>query len=151
MKLVASAQVWAVLAERVFKGSRVLPASQPAGTLLSVAPPVNRLNVIGMVVSPCSSHTTGVDIVRHDIAVIAELLLAAGADAILRCNLSVRELPHFSVRTDLPRSARVLRIINAADTQSQLLLERLIFLYFLQNRGWLNQDHRYLVCLSDNY
>jgi hypothetical protein len=33
----------------------------------------------------------------------------------------------------------------AAYTQSQLLLERLIFLYFLQNRGWLNQDHRYLA------
>jgi hypothetical protein len=30
-------------------------------------------------------------------------------------------------------------------TQSQLLLERLIFLYFLQNRGWLNQEHRYLA------
>ena len=32
-----------------------------------------------------------------------------------------------------------------AYTQSQLLLERLIFLYFLQNRGWLNQEHRYLA------
>ena len=37
--------------------------------------------------------------------------------------------------------------LSSADayTQSQLLLERLIFLYFLQNRGWLNQEHRYLV------
>jgi len=31
-----------------------------------------------------------------------------------------------------------------AYTQAQLLLERLIFLYFLQNRGWLSQDRRYL-------
>jgi hypothetical protein len=31
-----------------------------------------------------------------------------------------------------------------AYTQSQLLLERLIFLYFLQNRGWLNQERHYL-------
>ncbi len=31
-----------------------------------------------------------------------------------------------------------------AYTQSQLLLERLIFLYFLQNRGWLNRDRHYL-------
>jgi len=31
-----------------------------------------------------------------------------------------------------------------AYSQAQLLLERLIFLYFLQNRGWLNQDGRYL-------
>lgn len=31
-----------------------------------------------------------------------------------------------------------------AYTQSQLLLERMIFLYFLQNRGWLNQERGYL-------
>lgn len=34
---------------------------------------------------------------------------------------------------------------GAAYTESQLLLERLIFLYFLQNRGWLNRDRRYLL------
>jgi hypothetical protein len=33
----------------------------------------------------------------------------------------------------------------AAYTQAQLLLERLIFLYFLQNRGWLDQDRHYLL------
>jgi hypothetical protein len=32
-----------------------------------------------------------------------------------------------------------------AYTQAQLLLERLIFLYFLQNRGWLNQDRSFLL------
>jgi hypothetical protein len=32
-----------------------------------------------------------------------------------------------------------------AYTRSQLLLERLIFLYFLQNRGWLNQQRDYLI------
>jgi hypothetical protein len=31
-----------------------------------------------------------------------------------------------------------------AYTQAQLLLERLIFLYFLQNRGWLNQEPHFL-------
>jgi hypothetical protein len=31
-----------------------------------------------------------------------------------------------------------------AYTQAQLLLERLIFLYFLQNRGWLDQERRYM-------
>jgi hypothetical protein len=35
-----------------------------------------------------------------------------------------------------------------AYTRSQLLLERLIFLYFLQNRGWLNQRRNYLL---DNF
>lgn len=35
-----------------------------------------------------------------------------------------------------------------AHTKSQLLLERLIFLYYLQNRGWLNQQRDYLF---DNF
>jgi hypothetical protein len=38
-----------------------------------------------------------------------------------------------------------------AYTQSQLLLERLIFLYFLQNRGWLNRDRRYLLSAFQQY
>ncbi len=38
-----------------------------------------------------------------------------------------------------------------AYTQSQLLLERLIFLYFLQNRGWLNQDRHYLPAHVKDY
>lgn len=38
------------------------------------------------------------------------------------------------------------QILSSAEayTQSQLLLERMIFLYFLQNRGWLNQERGYL-------
>src|SRR5438128_1051161 len=32
-----------------------------------------------------------------------------------------------------------------AFTQAQLLIERLLFLYFAQNRGWLNQDPEYLI------
>ena len=47
-----------------------------------------------------------------------------------------------SVKSDL-EEFQGLRSAEAY-TQAQLLLERLIFLYFLQNRGWLNQDRRYL-------
>lgn len=32
-----------------------------------------------------------------------------------------------------------------------MLLERLIFLYFLQNRGWLNRDRRYLLSAFQQY
>ncbi len=50
-----------------------------------------------------------------------------------------------AIKTDLEEYQRP--IINSAEayTQAQLLLERLIFLYFLQNRGWLNQDDRFLL------
>src|SRR5213078_1322751 len=32
-----------------------------------------------------------------------------------------------------------------AFTQAQLLIERLVFLYFAQNRGWLNQESDHLI------
>ena len=43
--------------------------------------------------------------------------------------------------------------LSASDayTQAQLLLERLIFLYFLQNRGWLNQDQKFLPGEFEKY
>jgi hypothetical protein len=77
---------------------------------------MNSLNVIGMIVPPGSSHTTRADVVGNDIAVVGETLPAQSADAILCLNLFVHQLPHLGVRTNLPISARVLRIINAADT-----------------------------------
>jgi len=46
------------------------------------------------------------------------------------------------IKTDLEETQKLKSA--EAYTQAQLLLERLIFLYFLQNRGWLNQDRRYL-------
>src|SRR5262249_46730923 len=47
-----------------------------------------------------------------------------------------------AIKRDLESNMGLLS--GAAYTKSQLLLERLIFLYFLQNRGWLNRDRHYL-------
>ena len=47
-----------------------------------------------------------------------------------------------AIKTDLEKFQELSSA--QAYTQAQLLLERLIFLYFLQNRGWLNQDRQYL-------
>src|SRR4051794_4619712 len=63
--------------------------SSPAGSLFSVGPPVGRLDVVGMIIPPRSSHSTGIDVVRNDVAVIRELSLAESAQAILRRDLSV--------------------------------------------------------------
>ena len=73
-----------------------------------------------MIVPPRSSHPSWADVVRYDVAVVGEPFLAEGADAILRRNLSVHQLPHLSIGTDLPISARVLGIVNAADSQLAL-------------------------------
>jgi hypothetical protein len=77
---------------------------------------VDRLDVVGMIVSPRSSHSTGADVIRDDVGAVGELSFAKGADAILCRNLLVHQLPHLGVRAKLPIAARVLRIVNAADT-----------------------------------
>ena len=41
--------------------------SLSARSLFPVAPPVDRLNIFRMVVSPCSSHTAGTNMVGHDV------------------------------------------------------------------------------------
>jgi hypothetical protein len=56
-----------------------------------------RLNVVGMIVSPRSSHSTGIDVVGNDVAVVGEPFLAEGADAILRSNPSVHQFSHLGI------------------------------------------------------
>ena len=93
------------------------PTSPSARSLFPVAPPVDSLNVVRMIVTPRSSHPSWADVVRYDVAVVGEPFLAEGADAILRRNLSVHQLPHLSIGTDLPISARVLGIVDTTDSQ----------------------------------
>src|SRR4029079_7324919 len=48
-----------------------------------------------------------------------------------------------AIKDDLQRNDKLAS--GVAYTKSQLLLERLIFLYFLQNRGWLNRQRDFLI------
>lgn len=77
---------------------------------------MNRLDVVGMIVPPRSSHSTWIDVVRNDIAVIRELPLAEGAHTVLGGDLPVRQFPHFGVGADLSISAWVLGIVNTPNS-----------------------------------
>jgi hypothetical protein len=77
---------------------------------------VDRLNVVGMIVPPCSTHAPRADVIRYDVAVVSEPLPAEGADSILRRNLSVHQFPHFGIRTKFPVAAGMMGIIDAADS-----------------------------------
>ncbi len=70
-----------------------------------------------MVISPRSSHAPWADMVRHNVAIVGEPFLAESADAILRRNLCVYQLPHLGVRADLPEPSWVLRIIDPSNSQ----------------------------------
>ena len=62
----------------------------------------------------------GINVVGDYVGVIGELLVAEGAYAILRSNLSVHQLTHLRVRADLTIAARVIRIVDPADSQLPL-------------------------------
>src|ERR1035438_1323646 len=89
--------------------------SPSARSLFPIAPPVNRLNVFRMVVSPCPSHAAGINMVRHNVAVICEPLLAESAKAILRNDLPFEELPHFTVGAEFPVPSGMMRIFRSAE------------------------------------
>ena len=69
-----------------------------------------------MVVPPRSSHSSGIDVVGHDIAVITERLVAKGAYAILGDYLAIKKLSHFAVGAKFPVSPGVLRILDASNS-----------------------------------
>jgi len=94
--------------------------SPSARSLFPVAPPVNGLNIFRMIVSPRSSHTTGMDVVGHHVAALGEPLLAEGAESILLGDLPVEELPHFAVGPKFPVSPGKMRVFNAPNSHLAL-------------------------------
>jgi hypothetical protein len=74
---------------------------------------MNRLNVFRVVVPPCPSHAAGMDMVRYDVAIGGEPFFAESTEPILRCDLPVEKLPHFSIGAEVPVSPWMMRIFNA--------------------------------------
>jgi hypothetical protein len=87
-----------------------------ARSLFSIAPPVNCLNIIRMVISPGSSHASGVDVVRHDVVVVGELHIAECAFPALFDNLEVEQPPHLRVGAEFAVSPRMIGVFNPLDT-----------------------------------
>ena len=75
------------------------------------------LDVFRMVISPGSSHSFRVSVVRHDVAVIREFLVADCAFPVLLDDLSVQQLPHLGWRPKFAISPRVVRIFDALNTK----------------------------------
>jgi len=81
-------------------------------SLLAIAPPVDRPNVVGMIVPPRPSHAAGIDVVGDDVAIIGEPPLAEGAYALLGDDLPVEELPHLAVGAEFPVSPGMVRVLD---------------------------------------
>jgi hypothetical protein len=78
---------------------------------------VNSLNIVRMIVSPRSSHPSGVDVVRDNVAIVSELRTAESAFPDLRHDLSVEQFPHLPVGAEFAVSPRVIWILDPADTK----------------------------------
>ena len=96
--------------------------STSARSLFPVAPPVNGLNVVRVIVSPSPVHAAGMDVVGHHVAVIGEPCITERAFSALGHDLPVEELPHLSVGSEFSVSPGVLRIFSAPNSHLALAL-----------------------------
>jgi len=71
-----------------------------------------------MIVSPRTAHAFGIFVIRDDVVVVREFEVADCAYAALLPNLPVQQLPHLGGRSQLPVSARMVRIFDPLDSQS---------------------------------
>ncbi len=57
----------------------------------------NRLHVVGMIGPPCTSYSTGIDVVRNDVVIVLKLSVAESAHAILASDLSIHKFSYLGV------------------------------------------------------
>jgi hypothetical protein len=70
-----------------------------------------------MIVSPRSSHTSGMDMIWNDVRIVSERLLADPAPASLLGDLAILQSSHLSIGAQLSISSRIIWIINALHTK----------------------------------
>ena len=75
------------------------------------------LNIVGVVISPRSSHAFGLDMVGHNLVVIRESCIADSALPFLLDDFSVQQLSHLGWRPYLPISPWMVRIFYALNTK----------------------------------
>jgi hypothetical protein len=75
------------------------------------------LDIVGMVVPPCSSHPFGIPVVRHDVVVVGEFFVADGTLPRLLDDFAIKQFPHLCWRPEFPISSWVMGILDPLDAQ----------------------------------
>ena len=70
------------------------------------------LDIVRMIVSPRSSHTLGIPMVRNDVAIVRELFVADSTFPVLLDDLAVQQFPHLRRRAEFSVSSPVMRIFD---------------------------------------
>jgi hypothetical protein len=89
---------------------------------------VHSLDIVGMIVSPRASHSSWIDVVGHDVAVIREGHLTDGTLPVLFYDFAVEQLPHLCFRAEFAISPGVMQVFDPLDAEvsdAASLLERL--------------------------
>jgi len=73
---------------------RTTISNTPRKPLLAATPEVHCLDVLRIVVSSRPSHSSWINVIGHDIAIVRERHLTDGALPVLLDNLAVEQLPH---------------------------------------------------------
>jgi hypothetical protein len=81
-------------------------------SLFFITPPMCRLDIVRVVISPSPAHSFRILVVRNDVVVVGELFVAEGTYARLLSDLTVQQLPHLGRRSKLPISTRVARVLD---------------------------------------
>jgi hypothetical protein len=81
---------WASFLDQRVSAEAIGRRSLSARPLLAIAPPVDSLNVVRVIISPRSTHPAGADVVRYDVAVVGEFFLADWTFAVLGNNFPVQ-------------------------------------------------------------
>ena len=105
------------LHEAVESIALIFVGSDPRRSLLAIAPPMNSLNIIRVIVSPGASHASRTYMIWNDVAVVGELGTTKSAFAVMGGYLSVEQLPHFRVRAEFAVSPRVLCILDSPNAE----------------------------------
>jgi hypothetical protein len=74
---------------------------------------MHSLDVARVIVSPCSSHTFGIDMVWDDVRIVCKRYLADPALAFLFADLAIHQSSHLSIGTEFPITPRMMWIIDS--------------------------------------
>jgi hypothetical protein len=79
---------------------------------------VHCLDIVGVVVSPRPSHSSWINVIGHDVAIVRESHLTDGALPVLFGDLAVEQLPHLCFGAEFAVPPGVVRVVDTLHPQA---------------------------------
>jgi len=82
---------------------------------------MHSLDIVRVIVSPRSSHTSWMDMVRDDVRIAGERFFTDCTSAVLLGDLAIHQSSHLSVGSKFTISPRIMRVVDALHAKLCLL------------------------------